>query len=533
MANVTIDLAAEYRGRPAFTKAGKDVSALDKAVGKLGKQFLGLFAARKVFNFAKSSAQAFAQDQAAIAKLSNAVHNLGLGFAAPGIEDFIQNLQKASGVIDDQLRPAMQGLLTTTGSITKSQELLTQAIDISRGSGVDLATVAQDLANAYVGNVKGLKKYNLGLTAAQLKAASFADIQEKLNKQFSGASAKYLETYAGKAEKLSTAFSNAKENIGKGLLDSLVLLGSNGSNNIDDAADSMDRFSKKIGDAVYGMSILIDKVTGGQGSPAWLNKLLSLVTFGATGVIIDKLAQVGQNARNVATGASTIDDYNMGSQARANAIARAKAEADAKRRAAALLKAQQQATKLAKEQALLKKQSALFDLQQIELVAALQGKLSEEDRKRVELQLALLQGNEAQAAKLTTEIANSIDKTGNLAKYLQTLPDANNPFKNWQSYLDAIEAQVARITGSGTYSGGGAANYAGYTGSYDFYSNPATGASIMDNYTPSSGGVNIVVNNAGSVITQSDLNDSIVLALQNASLSGINTSIARNLADFR
>jgi hypothetical protein len=80
----------------------------------------------------------------------------------------------------------MQTLLTTTGSLVNSQKMLAQAVEISRGSGVELSTVVQDLNNAFVGNTKGLKKYNLGLTQAELKVASFADIQKKLNDQFSG-----------------------------------------------------------------------------------------------------------------------------------------------------------------------------------------------------------------------------------------------------------------------------------------------------------------------------------------------------------
>jgi hypothetical protein len=178
---------------------------------------------------------------------------------------------------------------------------------------------------------------------------------------------------------------------------------------------------------------------------------------------------------------------------KAQAAAAKAAETAAAKRAKELAAAQTKQTKVLKDQAALKKQSALFDIQQIQLVAALQGQLSDEDRKRVELQLALLQGNEDEAKKLTTEIANSIDKTGNLAKYLQTLPDAANPFKNWDAYLTAIEDRIKKLNlnppgsdnpPSGSYSMGTNSDSAGYTGSYDFSQNPATGGSIFDSYTP-------------------------------------------------
>ena len=80
------------------------------------------------------------------------------------------------------MRPAFQGLLTTTGSLTQSQKLLNDAITISRASGIDLATVASDLGKGYVGVTKGLLKYNTGLTKAELSTKSLSnntDIQDE------------------------------------------------------------------------------------------------------------------------------------------------------------------------------------------------------------------------------------------------------------------------------------------------------------------------------------------------------------------
>jgi hypothetical protein len=219
MADLRIDLAAEFKGKKAFKEADKATSGLEKAVGSLGKKLIAVFAVQKIAAFGKASVKAFIEDEKAVTKLNTAVKNLGLELSAPSINKYIDNLSKVSGVADDELRPAFQALITTTGSVTASQKALQQAIDISAGSGIELTTVSQDLANAYVGNTKGLKKYNLGLTQAQLKTASFADISEKLNKQFSGANATYLETYAGKIALLSVAAGEAQEKIGQGIID--------------------------------------------------------------------------------------------------------------------------------------------------------------------------------------------------------------------------------------------------------------------------------------------------------------------------
>jgi hypothetical protein len=530
MANVTIDIASEFRGKAAFDKAGKSVGGLEKAVGKLGKQLAGVFAAQKIYAFGKASVKAFEEDQKSAALLANTMKNLGLQFANPEIETFIGKLSRAAGVADDQLRPAMQTLLTTTGSLAGSQKLLAQAIDISRGSGVELATVVQDLNNAFVGNTKGLKKYNLGLTQAELKATSFTDIQTKLNAQFSGSSAAYLATYAGKMDILNTAAGEAKETIGKGLVDSLTILAGK-QGDVQGVADAMGNIATQAADVTTGISLMIGELKKIPGAGLLSQAFSAAVKTSGLAVLFNAAKKKANQAKSSALAPASANQFLNDHMATANAAKAAKAEADAKKRAQAILKAQQANTKALKEQSLVKKQSALFDLQQIELVAALKGKLSEEDRNRVLLQLALLQGNEEEASRLSTQIANSIDKTGNLAKYLQTLPDANNPFKNWQSYLDAIEEQVKRITSAGvsTYAGGGAANGSGYTGSYDFYSNPATGGSVLDNYRPSSSSSSTDV--VPPVVIQID-GKTIAATLMDQSLSGNQTYINRRTGGF-
>jgi hypothetical protein len=122
-----------------------------------------------------------------------------------------------------------------------------------------------------------------------------------------------------------------------------------------------------------------------------------------------------------------------------------------------LADAQKKNTAELKKQSKEKKQSALFDMEQIQIIAALKGNISKEERLRLELQLALITDNTKEADKLSQQLANSIDKTGNLAKYLTTLPDANNPFKNWDAFLDSMIAKArAAAAAVGSVGGGGA-----------------------------------------------------------------------------
>jgi len=226
--SMVVSAVTTFDGK-ALTKGSKQIGAFEKGAKKLAGTFAAAFSVQQIAQFGKAAVKAFMDDEKAASRLAQSVKNLGLAFETPRIEEFISQLSKSSGVTDDQLRPAMQKLLQTTGSVTKSTDLLTQALDISAGSGVDYETVVSDLSAAYVGNTKGLKKYSLGLTNAELKTMSFADIQKKLTDQFSGANAQYLTTYAGKMGILSNAAGEATETIGKSLVDSLSLLAGEGN----------------------------------------------------------------------------------------------------------------------------------------------------------------------------------------------------------------------------------------------------------------------------------------------------------------
>ena len=232
----------------------KAVKKADSAFKSLGKTFLGAFSVAKVVQFGKASVKAFMEDEAAASRLAKTVNNLGLGFENARITQFISDLEKASGVTDTDLRPAFQALLTTTGSVAKSQELLGTALNVSAGSGESLTTVANDLSNAFIGNTKGLKKYKLGLSQTELSTMSFADITARLNDQFAGQMQANLDTYAGKMSLLKVAFDNMQETIGKGLLDAFAILG--GNQGIGGTTTAMEKFGDAVADVTRGVATL-------------------------------------------------------------------------------------------------------------------------------------------------------------------------------------------------------------------------------------------------------------------------------------
>ena len=268
MSNVAINIAAEFTGKPAFKKAENATFSLTKSVKKLAGALGIAYGTQAVIAYGKASAKAFAEDEAAAKRLAGAVNNLGIGFANPQISAFISNLEKTAGVADDVLRPAFQGLLTTTGSLVQSQKLLNDALTISRASGIDLATVSSDLAKGYVGITKGLSKYNTGLTKAELSSKSFADILDVLLQRSAGAAQDYLTTTSYKFDVLSVASQNASEIIGGGLVDAFALLA--GGTDAKDAATAIETVAK----AVANVERAIGRTVGAI--PTLINNLKNL-----------------------------------------------------------------------------------------------------------------------------------------------------------------------------------------------------------------------------------------------------------------
>jgi hypothetical protein len=423
-----------------LNKADKAVNKFNRTVGRLGRNLGLALGTTAIIAYGKASVKAFAADEAAAKRLSTAVDNLGLSLSQSRVTSFVQDLETSSAIADDVLRPAFQALLTTTGSLTKSQELLSNAIQISRASGIDLATVSEDLAKGFVGVTRGLRKYNTGLTQAELKSKSFNEILGIMLARSAGAAEEYLTTTAYKLSVLSVAADNAKESIGAGLVEAFAKMA--GGTEASDAAKAINNIAKAI-----------NSITGAVGS-----------AIGGVTKLYGKLNNFVQNFDPIIGGSIASENLTKSARSKSPAGTAARtaqqrqAEAAAAKRAqelAALTKkqlaSQKALTAEQKKQAALKKAGSIFDLEQVQLIAALKGKLSDEDRKRVELQFALIVGNTKQAQQLTYEIAKAQGLGEELAKYLASLPDAKNPFTSWDAYLDMLEAKakkVASMTGT-------------------------------------------------------------------------------------
>jgi hypothetical protein len=518
MADLRVDIAAEFVGKKAFKDADNAAMRLDKTVKQLGKTLGITLGASAMAAYGKAAVKAFAEDEAAARRLSSAVDNLGLSFSKVQVADFISGLEQSAAIADDVLRPAFQSLLNITGSLTKSQELLNNAIQISRATGTELGTVVNDLGKGYVGITRGLIKYNTGLTRAELQTKSFNEILGIMLAKSAGAAQDYLTTTSYKMDVLRVASANAQETIGKGLVDAFAVLG--GGSQASDAAKTIDNIAKGIN----AITMATAKAVNGLRQ---LYRGLDFVTSfggltGGDGAIARRFDDTPTLTRGrSASPAGTAMRTRQQREAEAAAAKRAK-------EVAALTKKQVASTKALtaeqKKQNSLKKSATVFDLEQIQLVAALKGRLSKEEELRVQAQLAILSGNEKVARDLTNQILMAQDASGNLAKFLTSLPNARNPFEYLDAYLSYLAGKAAAIMtnapvptspqGNTSVPTPPATNVSAYPSDGMISYNQMTGLS----YNPNAGST-VVVNVQGSVISEQDLTETIARNLQNSSLS--------------
>jgi hypothetical protein len=445
MANpsVVIDIAAEYTGKKAFDKAGSSTQKLEKNVKSLAKAFVGVFAAQKVLAFGKASVKAFAADDAAAKSLGMTLKNLGLAYGANvgTVNGFINRLEAQTGVLDDELRPAMDRLLRATGDVTKSQEFLALALDIAAGTGKSVTQVSQSLQKAYLGQTAALGRLGVGLTKAELASGDFEAIQQKLTKLFAGQATTAADSYQGSLNRLTVAGNNAKETIGKGLVDALGIL--SGSSTVDPAVSAIDSIANSIANATKEVAKFI----------AITKDLFTDFSFFRNDEDINRRLRIKQG-----TGFTTPMTISSQDTQRADAAAKKAAEAKIKAdKAAAAAKSKAdklaatnkiKADKAAAENAAkLSKAAALFDMDKIQIEAALKGKITDEETLRLRLQQAILNEDATTAEKLQKQLEASQRATAQLTGQLNGIKPLEDPFAEWIKSLKEIGETLTKILG--------------------------------------------------------------------------------------
>jgi hypothetical protein len=311
-----------------LNKGSTEVEGFGGKIEKFGKVAAAAFAAAAAAavayagKLAIDGVKAAIEDEAAQVRLAGALER-ATGATRDQIAAVEQQITKtalATGVADDQLRPALARLAISTGDTAKAQDLLNLALDVAQATGKPVETVANALGKAYDGNTAALGKLGIGLSAAELKTMSFTDVQGKLSELFGGAAAANAQTFQGRMDRLKVAFDEAKETIGFALLPIIERLVSFVVNQvvpnlqkfasafdpivkaINDNKDSFQRLFNFIGDYVIP---ILSTLAGGALKVVGevFGKIIDII-----GAAIDKIADFVESVKNMVN--AVISAYN-------------------------------------------------------------------------------------------------------------------------------------------------------------------------------------------------------------------------------
>lgn len=411
----------------ALKKAEKGLGHLEDRAKHFAKNIAALALAGGIEEFARKSVEAAIKMEAANAKLGVALKNIGQASAIGGEAIKKTNEQMANlGFTGAESAQALANLVTATHSLDKAQSLMGQAADVARYKQIGLADAATKLARASSGSAKGLAEFGIKLDKTLKPADAFKKAMAQLNAEISGQAAAYAGTYAGKLDILKAKFEEIQVQVGEKILPYLVKLG---DWLIQTGIPNLQSFFKVIGDNIQVLTGFTAALTAvglafkGIAVYAGLAELAALPLIAAATPLIAALGgiagitaliatspigtpngapigvgtpmgrgtnsialQQANNAKNQRTQTAPtpktgLDPFRgfdkvgyqlakdaLAAQKTANDLARKKAAEDKKTAQAALVN---------------KRLAAQFDLTQIELAAALQGKLTQDQIDKV------------------------------------------------------------------------------------------------------------------------------------------------------
>jgi hypothetical protein len=257
-----------------------------KGLGGTAKNLLGpaliaagIAAAGLAVKLGIDGVKAAIADEAAVAKLTTTLENLGLAHNVEPIEAYIKSLERSLGVSDLELRPAYDRLVRSTQDVGEANKALALALDISAGTGKSLQQVTDALGRAYDGNTQGLSRLGAGLNTTILATKDMDLITGELAKTFGGQATRQSQTFEGQLKRLSTAGDNVKEAFGAGLL-------------------------KALGDTNKVTQDVVDSLEGIEPVVEGLGAALGIFATTALGGLNDALKSTEKSADNAAAAAA-------------------------------------------------------------------------------------------------------------------------------------------------------------------------------------------------------------------------------------
>ena len=434
---IPLIVTANTTGAKKAEKSLKSLIKNTKSFGLTSKLSIGA-ASVALTAFAKKSVAAALADEKAQKSLTQTLKNLGLAYSTVGVTNYIDNLQRATGVSEDELRPAFQKLVLVLGDVGKAQSALGLAMDISAGTGKDLSAVSMALAKGYLGQTTALSRLGVGLDKSLLKSGDMEAITAKLSKLFAGQAQAAVKTYSGQMAILTVSAKEASETIGFALVDSIAKL--SGDQGVKGLAMQMEALALSNADVLVGFTDILAKFKIMKDAKPSKGSILDLIPIIGPS-LTNMLRGRGERIRESKTAKTEANPFDRGLNNRALNLA------------TKIVAKKKEAAKIDKAAAANKKLQGMFDIDAIQIAAALKGNISELDRKSLLAMQALKteDKNDDITALKEVEQAKINADAADRARKIKALQDTINFNKaaldDWQANFDKMNSNATKMLG--------------------------------------------------------------------------------------
>lgn len=243
------EVAILVRAKDEASKVFKDVQSNASTMSK-GLKVAGGVAAVGIgaagFALAGFVKQA-AAEQVGIERLRVALKNTGASWDTyeKRIDEVVVAGEKLA-FSDDQIRDSLSALTAATGDVDEAIRRQEIAMDLARGTGLDLATASKLVGKVSEENTQVLKRYGIELKEGATEQEALAEIQAK----FAGQSEAFAETSTAKWEIFNNQMDNIKETIGTALLPVVTTLGEELGDFLTEHQDDIERFSEALAEKI-------------------------------------------------------------------------------------------------------------------------------------------------------------------------------------------------------------------------------------------------------------------------------------------
>jgi hypothetical protein len=438
--DLVIGIGAEYKGKPAFNKADNATEKLTKNIRNLAGAIGIAFGTKVIFNFAKASLKASLASQAQQYRLAKLL-TVTNGASAEQIDILTKQAETLEnlGVVTAGSITQVQSQLATFDlqilTINKLTPAILDYVTAEKGAAAtadDFKTATNGLAQALNGNFASLTKTGFVLDEATKKTISSGTESERaaaivkvLDSTYKGFNRSLRDTPTGQFQILANSADNARVIIGDGL--QAAFKKAFGGGDVQKATANFESFAQVIAGIIEGLGALF----------GWLIKIGQWSASNSNKAIAERerLANLPYDPRT-----GNLPDLSPAFMKLVRE--QKKLDASALKNDKARLASNKKLTAEMKKQAALKKAmkvldtaSKVFDIDLIQNLAALQGRITDDELLRLRTQQAILTDNEKLASKLSQQL---------LSTQIDAMILGNtDPFDAWtQGAIEALNAMI-------------------------------------------------------------------------------------------